>query len=1262
MKSNFCWRALAVVGVLLASALTAFPQDFRATLTGHVSDPNGAAVSGATVTVRNLQTNEEKTATTSEDGNYTVPFLQPGKYSVSVTASGFKKAVSDNVELHTADKATMDVALEIGAIENVVNVDAEAPLLEPDTGSRGQTVENMRINELPLNGRNPIMLAQLAPGVQFNGNPQFTRPFDNGDNANFSVNGGLNRHNEFLLDGAPNNAVTDVNGGRTSSSNNIAFVPTPDATEEFKVQTNAYDAQYGRTGGGIINVTIKPGGRDFHGTVYYFARRYQWDANSFGNNAQGVFGPTSPLAGQERAPRFSRDPVTNANLGGHELDQYGFLVSGPLLIPRFGEGGNWRVNGRERTFFLFNFENYSEASPSPGFSDVPTVLERQGNFSQSGVTIYDPLTSRANPAFNPALPVSATNPQFIRDPFPGNIIPAAGSPGCGVTRSCINPVGQAIVNGFSLPNTTGSDAFGRFNNFINTPALGTDNYHSLIMRIDHQVNDKMHLFFRYVHSRRDQIAFGGNGRVGLGIDAQDPLVRVNNGAVLDSVYTLSANTVLNMRVSFNRFLQAAFRQRSMPFAATTLGFPSSFDAQRPTPIVPRIAFGGDISGIREFGSRNPNSNITNTWSVPVNVTHIAGNHTLRFGGEYRNLQAHQLGGSFVFGGGFFCFTREFTVQDPINNPSPNGQGSAIAALLLGYPSASGCNDNGTTGTSVNNVSPLSFKWGYYATYIQDDWKLSPKLTLNVGLRYDYESPPVEYHNRQNRGFALGQASPIAASVRAAATAAGLTSTDCPACANVTGGLLFSGVGGLPEEAFRKDRNNFQPRFGLAYQLNEKTVLRGGYGLYYFPQAEYGGSLGFNIVTPFSTIVGGGVNALIPTRTLSNPFPTGLQEPVGSSQGLLTQLGGGITFVNPDHGIPQIHEYSFGVQRELPWRMKLDVSYVGSRTRGILSGDQQGGGGRNLNVLSAAQLAAIRANGTFFSASVTNPFAGLIPANATFNAPTITRQRLQQPFPQFGENAVTVVGENVGKLWYESLQASLEKRLSAGLILVASYTFSKTLGALNFLNNQDPAPQKAVVDFDSTHVLVLSGVYQLPFGNGKRFFTNAGRVSNLLFGGWEYTWIANFRSGRPINLPTGANLIADPTLPDSSFAKFFNTCVRQLDGTSRQPNAARTAFEPCTNPAWAIRPANTLADTPFRIANLREPWAPIFDMSVNKMFQIYEDVKVQFRAEAFNAFNTPLFGSPNTGINDLNFGRLIPQNSVRNGNNFRTIQFGVKFYF
>ena len=1226
MKVPLCRRTFALIVLALTLPLLALAQDNRGTLTGAVTDPNGAAVAGASVTVRNTVTNEERVVTTSDDGNYTVPYLQPGTYSVSIEQQGFKKAASDNVVVETARTSTFDVALEVGGVEQTVDVTSEAPLLEPDSASRGAVIENMRVNELPLNGCNPLNLVVLAPGTQFNGNPQFNRLFDNGDNVNFSINGGLNRHNEFLLDGAPNNAVTDVDAGRTRSVNNIAFVPPVDATDEFNVQTNAYNAEYGRTSGGVVNVTIKSGSPEFHGSLYEFARRYEWEANAFGNNARGIQ-KTGPCAGQDAFPRFVRDPITCENLGGHSQDQYGFVFSGPLLIPRFGEGGRVFYNSPEpKTFFLVNVEFFACIDPAATLSDVPTLLERQGDFSASGVTIYDPLTTRPDPA-NPG--------RFIRDPFPGNVIPA----------DRINPIGQAIVNGFSLPNV--GPASQRFNNFLE-PFPGTDKFHSVVTRVDHEFTQNFRMFFRYVHNRRDQIQQGGNGRVGLGIDPQDPLVRVNNGAVLDFVSILSPRSVLNVRVGFSRFLQAAFRQRSSPFDATTLGFPESFSDARPVSIVPRIEFSGDP--IREFGPRNPNSNITNTWSFPISLTHITGKHSLKFGGEYRRLQAHQGGGSFTWGGGFFRFTREFVVRDP-QNTNVSDQGSVIAALLLGYPSGD---------TRLENISPLTFDWNYLAGYIQDDYKVTSKLTLNLGLRYDYESPPVERYNRQNRGFGFGQTSPLAGQI---AGRPGVN--ECPSCANLTGGLLFSGVNGVPDEAFRKDRNNFGPRFGLAYQFNEKTVFRGGYGLFYFPQAEFGGAAGFNITTPFSATVGGGANAFIPVNTLSNPYPNGFLSPVGSSQGLLTQLGTGLTIVEPEHVIPYVQQYSAGIQRELPWRLKLDVSYVGSRTRGILSGNDQAGGGRNINVLSAAQIAQLRQNPGFFSAQVANPFAGLIPSNPGLNGATIARQQLLLPFPQF--TGVTVVGENVGKLWYDSGQASLEKRLSNDMTFVVAYTFSKQLGALQFLNNQDAAPAKAVTDIDSTHVFVVSGVYQLPFGRGKRFFGGAGRTANLILGGWEYTFVGNFRSGRPLNLPTNAYLIKDPTLSDSSFDRFFNNCVMQADGTSRQgvrvPGTTNTVFQPCTDPAWVLRNTNnTLADIPLRLANLREPWAPQFDMALNKTFVFTERLRFQLRLETFNTFNTPLFGSPNMNVTNSGFGILIPENSVRNGSNYRQVQLGGKFYF
>ncbi len=1226
MKRIPRWHLPTLILCVLASALTCFGQESRATLTGHVSDPNGAAVPGAGVIVKNNQTNLETRTTTNDEGNYTVPFLQPGMYTVAVEAQGFKRAESSQVELHTADKATMDITLEIGAVGEVVNVSAAAPLLEADTAARGNVVENLRVEELPLNGRNPLNLATLAPGVQFNGNPQFNRLFDNGDNVNFSINGGLNRHNEFLLDGTPNNAVTDVDGNRTRSVNNIAFVPPADATEEFKIQSNAYSAEYGRTSGGVVNVSIKAGGRDFHGSLYEYARRYQWEANSFGNNARG----RRASDGVENFPRFVRDPVTGANLGGHKQDQYGFVVSGPVLIPRFGEGGRVFANGRDRTFFLLNVEFFKGIDPAANLSDVPTLLERQGNFSQSGVTIYDPLTTRCANNTNPC------TGGFIRDPFPGNRIP----------ENRINPVGRAIVNGFSLPNV--GPATQRFNNFLQ-PFPGTDDFHSVVLRVDHQFSERNRLFGRYVENRRDQIQQGGNGRVGLGIDPQYPLIRKNNGVVLDWVSTLSPTTVFNARVGFSRFLQAAFRLTSQPFDATTLGFPASFSNARPVSIVPRIEFSGEP--YREFGPRNPNSNITNTWSFPLSLTHITGGHSLKFGGEYRRLQAHQAGGSFTWGGGFFRFSKEFTVRDP-NNTNVSDQGSVIAALLLGYPSGD---------TRVENISQLTFDWGYWAGYVQDDWKVTPKLTLNLGLRYDYESPPVERFNRQNTGFAFGQASPLAGAVRNAAGA-----SNCPACSNLTGGLLFAGVGGQSDEPFRKDRNNWGPRVGVAYQWNEKTVLRGGYGVFYFPQAEYGAAQGFNVNTPFTATVGGGANAFIPVNTLSNPYPNGLATPIGASQGLNTFLGNSVTVVDPNHVIPWVHQYSAGVQRELPWRMKLDVSYVGSRTRGILSGNDQAGNGRNLNVLSAAQIAQLRADPGFFSASVPNPFAGLIPANGTLNAANIQRRTLLLPFPQF--TAVNLFGENVGKLWYDSGQASLEKRMSNGLTMSVAYTFSKQLGALTFLNDQDAAPTKAVTDIDSTHVFTSGGVLQLPFGKGRRYFGGVGRAAELLLGGWDYNWIAQFRSGRPINLPTKFYMLKDPTLGGgSSFNRFFNNCVQQTDGTARQgvrvAGTTNTVFQSCTDPAWVLRnTGNTLANTPLRLANLREPSAPIFDMSLNKNFNITESVRFQLRLETFNTFNTPLFGAPNTNPTNSAFGILIPENSVRNGSNFRQLQIGGKFNF
>ena len=1223
MVSNKYWRVAGLVIALMALTLTGLAQEFRATLTGRVSDAGGAAVPNAKVTARNLQTSEEFNVTSNEEGNYTLPFLIPGNYRVTVEAAGFKKAVNDSLALHVNDKATLNFTLEVGQVEQTVNVTAEAPLLEADTSTRGQVIENLRVNELPLNaGRNPINFVNLAPGVQFSGNPQFFRPFDNGDNVQFSINGGLVRHNEYLIDGAPNNAVTDADLSRTRSSNNIAFVPPVDATQEFKVMTNTYDAQYGRTSGGIINVTTKSGGNQFHGTGYEFLRRYQLDANDTASNRAG-------------RPRYAIEPGSGKNLGGHLLDDYGGTITGPVWFPK-PVFGPLALDQRNKTFFLFTYQGYREQAPSVGVTNVPTALERQGNFSQSSFRIYDPLTTRLNPAFDPTKPSSASNPQYIRDQFPNNTIPTER----------INPIARALVSSLPLPNfgTAGAS----FNNFLNSPGLGTEKFRSYVARVDQNFGENERMFFRYVHNRRDQFGYGANALPlgSLGLDAQDPLIRLNDGAVVDSVTTLSSRTILDLRVAYTRFIQAAYRSHSSPFDATSIGFPASFSNARPVSIVPRIDLEqyyccGSGNG---FGPRNPSQNTTNTISFQPSLTHIMGNHSFKFGGEVRDLRVNSKGASFSFGGGHFLFDRFYTRQFA---DFGDASGNAIAELLLGYPS----ND----ANGVDNLPQVAFRWGYYAGYVQDDWKVSRRLTLNLGLRYDYESAPTERFNQMNRGFGFNQTSPLAARIQGRAGV-----SECPACANLKGGLLFAGVGGQDRAAFDADTNNIQPRVGAAYQLFEKTIIRGGYGLFYLPQAEFGGTTGYSISTPFvANPVSGGLNTYLPVNTLSNPFPNGLLQPVGSSLGLLTQAGTGITFNLPTRRIPKTHQFSFGIQQELPWRMKLDVAYAGSRSNDLLTGDFNIGGARNINVLPADIINRARtdaAYNTFLNQQVSNPFAGLLPGTG-LNGATVARRQLLLPFPQFTN--VTQGLENVGQIWYNALQVSLEKRLGAGFTFVSAYTWSKAIGALTFLNDQDAAPTRAVTDDDRTHRLVLSGVWQLPVGKGRHFLGNSGRLADSLLGGWEYTWIATIQSGRPLNLPGNVDLIGDITAGGTSLNRYFNTCVLPFGVTqARQPNATNTAFESCSNPAFAIRGPNTFRTIPLRSSQIRLHSLPQFDMALNKSFSLGETMRFQFRLETFNTFNTPIYGGPNTDPNSTSFG-LVTRNQ---SNQPRNVQLGFKFIF
>jgi hypothetical protein len=586
------------------------------------------------------------------------------------------------------------------------------------------------------------------------------------------------------------------------------------------------------------------------------------------------------------------------------------------------------------------------------------------------------------------------------------------------------------------------------------------------------------------------------------------------------------------------------------------------------------------------------------------------------------------------------------------------QGSAVASLLLGAP---------TTGI-IQYTPRLGYNWRYYAVYIQDDWKVSQRLTLNLGLRYDIEGSPSERQNRQNRGFAFNTQSNLASAAKSANPA------NCPACGNLTGGLLFAGVNGTPSAAFETDYTHVQPRVGAVYRVNDTLLVRGGYGMFYLPEAAFGAAQGFAQDTAYiaSNIAGGTTPDLYIPRgnnpgapPLNNPFQTVLQ-PTGSSLGLATFEGQSIIFNNVDRKIPRAQQYSFGIEQQFHGGIKMEASYVGSRTVDVNTNDNQAGTSRNLNALSNAQIAQVRtaaaAAGTTASAyagqSVSNPFAGLLPGT-NLNGSTVSRQQLLLPYPQF--LTVSYGQESVGKVWYDSLQLSVEKRYSRGLTIMGAYTWSKTEEALTYLNPQDSRPFKNIGSADRPQRLVISAVYELPFGRGKYFGGNVNRPTELLIGGWQVNYIETIQSGLPTTLNGAAYPILNPNDGvQKSYATWFNPCVRQVNGTSLQPNAAHNGFESCSNPAWQMtNTANLdLRATPFQAAYIRNPNAPTADLSLSKRFNITDRYNAQFRFETFNVTNTAVRNAANTTPTSNQFGYI----NVSQSNIPRQVQLGFKLNF
>ena len=781
-------RFLPLCALMLAIAATASAQEFRATVKGQVADTSQSALPGATVTVQNKDTNEVATATTNDQGAYTIPFLRPGLYDLTVELAGFQKGSRTNMRLEVGQVATINMQLPVGALTETVNVTSEAPLLETSRADRGTVIDSARIAELPLQSRSPMALAVLVAGVNYNSQAIYLRPFDNGALADWSMNGGQNRNNEFLLDGVPNNA--------NQGGNNIAYVPPAEAVQEFKVATNSYDAQYGRTAGGVVNMSLKSGTNTFHGVAYEFLRRKSLDANSFLLNAR------------------------NAPKTDHYLDQYGGILDGPII--------------KNKTFFMFTGEKYREGTPAPLFSTTPTDAMKLGDFSGlvdaqgRQITIYDPLTGRD------------VNGVWTRDPFPGNRIPA----------NRINPAAQAIMQYYPSPNGVTAGVAPWQQNLHYAEHINKDLFWNWVGKVDHNFSQNDRTYFRWAENERNEVRNTTAIRSGPAQDGQLPLIRANRAAVGDWVHVFGGGTVFNVRGGYTYFLEWSQSDSSFGFDSTEFGWPGSLVSQFPGEglggMFPRIEMSDYVTLSRGTG---PNTN--KVYSIQPNISLTRGKHNIRSGLDMRwtNVYNDNYGNA----GGFLNFNQQFT-RRTLNSTNVL-EGNSFASFLLGAPN---------NGEVPVNVFP-HYQWFYIAPWVQDDWRVSDKLTVNLGFRWDGNGSVREEENRLNYAFDTTLANPVSGQV-------GMP---------VVGGMRFAGVDGAPETPWKFDKNNFQLRGGMAYSINEKTVLRGGYGKYYLNPTAQSFTNGFSLATP---VIASNDDNRTPTYALGNPWPNGIQTPPGSSLG------------------------------------------------------------------------------------------------------------------------------------------------------------------------------------------------------------------------------------------------------------------------------------------------------------------------------------------------------------------------------------------
>ncbi|MBI1790715.1 MAG: carboxypeptidase regulatory-like domain-containing protein [Acidobacteria bacterium] len=1098
--------------LLLASgsALVAFAQQGRGTILGTVTDSSGAAVAGARVGITHIATNVTFQTLTNQEGFYSSPPLNVGSYTVTAEQQGFKKAVRSGIVLEVDQRPAINMTLEVGAVTEQIEVMAVAALVETTTGALGKVVENRRVQELPLNGRSALALTLLTPSVKSNAGPTNSGFGDRGIQiSSLSINGGPNSMNGLLLDGG-NNIQAYIG--------EVNINPAVDAVEEFKVQSGSMSAEYGFTGGGIINVVTKSGANQIHGSVYEFLRNDKLDARN-------TFAATKPP---------------------FRYNQYGAAAGGRVI--------------RDRMFYFGNWEEYRFARADNRIGTFPTAGQRNGNFTDlldtTGrlIPVYDPATTRANPS----------GAGFVRDPFAGNIIPA----------NRIDPVSKAINEFYPLPNRTPTDRFTNANNYAR---LGTESrlMRQFTVRLDHRFSDKNSLFGRFSYFQHST----DNGASGATVYPNDVVAKrddnlQNKNLILNDTHTFTPTLINEFRIGFARQL--------FPFVVRSfgggwpqkLGLPAS---------VPADTFPGISNGLPGFNTGTAGVRGSVYWQFFDMVTKIHGSHTWKLGIDQRLLRGNNFQRSSPSGS--FNFAAALT-----GNPqSPAGTGSSYATFLAGAVSSASVTTH--LGESQHGISTSAF--------FQDDWKVSRRLTLNFGLRWDFQQQPLE---RWNGATNFDPTAPIPG-------------------VGLLGRTVYAGRDGQPRSFRDNDYNDFGPRAGFALDIfgNQKTVLRGGYGLYYpyqFWRQNFGNPTGFaNTSTTYSPP---GNNTNLPAFQFSAGLPSPPIQPQGANLGPAPFLGQNVEWDERAGTTPMSHQWSVSLQRQLPGYFLVDATYSANVGNHFTANSYE------FNAIDPSQLSL----GLGLQELVDNPYAGRVPG--ALGAARVAREQTLKPFPYY--NSVTVRFPRIGSFNSHQLLLSVEKRMSHGLAMLFSYTSGKIISdslrnpvdfgsveQTNFWNFQNGRynrrAERSVDPTDVSQRGALSLVYELPFGRGKRL-VNSG-VASQIAGGWQVNTVGVMQTGVPVVVTGASNFRADR--PNSTGAS------ARLDGDQRSRNRWFDTTQ------FANPPNFTFGNIGRALPDVRGPGTVNWDFSVIKNTRVTERVNLQFRAESFNFLNHVNLGLPNGGF-------------------------------